>query len=87
MKGIRAKDEYVSVFVNNLPKGMHWRWLKQLFEYHGKVIDAFILNKRNIKGKRIGFVRYANINDANKAINRMGILASKVAYRCQFGKI
>ncbi|MBA0864112.1 hypothetical protein Goshw_030133, partial [Gossypium schwendimanii] len=50
---------------------MHWRWLKKLFGYHGKVIDAFIPNKRSISSKRFGFVRYANMYDANRAINRI----------------
>lgn len=32
----------VTVFVSNDPDRMNWRWLKQLFGYHGKVLDAFI---------------------------------------------
>lgn len=28
----------VSIFVNNLLERMHWRWLRQPFRYHGRVI-------------------------------------------------
>lgn len=58
-------------FINNLPEGVYWRWLKQSFEYHGKVIETFIPKKRSINGKRFGFVRYANMYDGNRAINRI----------------
>ncbi|KAH1065635.1 hypothetical protein J1N35_030622 [Gossypium stocksii] len=53
----RDRKGCVSVFVNNLPERMHWRWLQQLFGYHGRVMDVFIPKKRGAAGRRFGFVR------------------------------
>ncbi|TYI56623.1 hypothetical protein E1A91_D11G224300v1 [Gossypium mustelinum] len=52
-------------------KRINWRWLKQLFGYHGKVLDAFIPNKRNAANKMFGFIRYAYLAEARRAIERM----------------
>ncbi|MBA0691660.1 hypothetical protein Goari_009276 [Gossypium aridum] len=50
---------------------MHWRWLQQLFGYHGRVMDVFIPKKRGAAGRRFGFVRYGNIRDARRGIERL----------------
>ncbi|MBA0623592.1 hypothetical protein Godav_009045 [Gossypium davidsonii] len=50
---------------------MHWRWLQQLFGYHGRVMDEFIPKKRGAAGRRFGFVRYGNIRDARRGIERL----------------
>ncbi|KAL4295326.1 hypothetical protein GQ457_12G018390 [Hibiscus cannabinus] len=60
----------VSVFVNNLSERMNRRWLKQLFGYHGEVVDIFIPNKRTSAGMRFGFVRFTRFDNANRAIDR-----------------
>ena len=51
--------ESFSVFVNNIPLCVHWRWLQKIFSHHGKVVDVFIPKKRNVGGKKFGFVRFA----------------------------
>ncbi|KAL4295999.1 hypothetical protein GQ457_12G002460 [Hibiscus cannabinus] len=61
----------VSVFVDNLPERINRRWLKQLFGYHGEVVDVFIPNKMTSAGKRFGFVRFTRFDDANRAIDRL----------------
>ncbi|MFQ6639551.1 hypothetical protein Gotur_015245 [Gossypium turneri] len=50
---------------------MHWRWLQQLFGYHGRVMDVFIPKKRGAAGRRFGFVRYGNIRDGRRGIERL----------------
>ncbi|KAK8623421.1 hypothetical protein V6N13_118306 [Hibiscus sabdariffa] len=50
---------------------MNRRWLKQLFGYHGEVVDVYIPNKRTSTGKRFGFVRFTRFDDANRAIDRL----------------
>ncbi|MBA0820299.1 hypothetical protein Gohar_019590 [Gossypium harknessii] len=37
---------------------MHWRWLQQLFGYHGRIMDVFIPKKRGAAGRRFGFVSF-----------------------------
>nr|KJB53433.1 hypothetical protein B456_009G210200 [Gossypium raimondii] len=67
----RDRKGCVSVFVNNLPERRHWRWMQQLFGYHGRVMDVFIPKKRGAAGRRFGFVRYGSIRDARRAIERL----------------
>ncbi|KAA3486322.1 serine/arginine-rich splicing factor SC35-like [Gossypium australe] len=59
------------VFVYNILDSMHWKGLWVLFRFHGNVLDAFIPVKRNMEGKRFGFVRFANLEDAKRAISRL----------------
>ncbi|XP_039014040.1 protein couch potato-like [Hibiscus syriacus] len=56
-------DKYgcYTLFVENLPENIHWKRLGSFFCSHGRVIDAFIPNKRNAKGVRFGFIRFASI--------------------------
>lgn len=42
-----------------------------MFSFHGEVIDAFSPNKKGKNGKRFGFVRYSNREDALRAIGRI----------------
>ncbi|XVF09643.1 hypothetical protein REPUB_Repub07fG0111900 [Reevesia pubescens] len=60
-----------SVFVKNIPKKVHWRWLWKIFENHGKVVDVFIPRKRSGLGKRYGFVYFAFRPAALTAITRL----------------
>ncbi|XVF04593.1 hypothetical protein REPUB_Repub05bG0097600 [Reevesia pubescens] len=61
----------ISVFVNNIPQKVYWRWLWTIFEHHGKVVDVFIPRKRSGLGKRYGFVRFASCPAALTAIRRL----------------
>ncbi|XVF38883.1 hypothetical protein REPUB_Repub20aG0141200 [Reevesia pubescens] len=60
-----------TVFVNNIPTRVHWRWLWRIFENHGNVVDVFIPRKRNVRGKRFGFVRFAGRNEAVRAVTAL----------------
>ncbi|MBA0677699.1 hypothetical protein Goari_019093 [Gossypium aridum] len=53
----------VTVFVNNLSARMHWRWLWKLFQYHGRVVDVFILSRKSRSGKKYDFIGYAFFHD------------------------
>ncbi|XVE98804.1 hypothetical protein REPUB_Repub03eG0140000 [Reevesia pubescens] len=55
-----------TMFVNNVPPKVHWRWLGRVFQRFGNVIDVFILRKRNRMGSKMGFVRFGSINKARK---------------------
>ncbi|PPD67330.1 hypothetical protein GOBAR_DD35792 [Gossypium barbadense] len=71
----------ITVFVLNTPASMHWKGLCSLFSYHGKVVDAFIPEKKSKRGSRFGFVRYTNYSDAYRAISRLNgfvILGSRI---------
>ncbi|XVF28563.1 hypothetical protein REPUB_Repub15cG0040600 [Reevesia pubescens] len=59
------------VFVNNIPKQVHWRWLWRIFSHHGKVVDVLIPKKRSKSGRRYGFIRFSNRGDAFKVIKRL----------------
>ncbi|MBA0726423.1 hypothetical protein Golax_002250, partial [Gossypium laxum] len=50
---------------------MHWKGLWTLFRYHGDVIDASIPAKKSKSGRKLGFVRFDKIMDAQKVINRL----------------
>ncbi|MBA0737971.1 hypothetical protein Gogos_011388 [Gossypium gossypioides] len=67
----KVKDNPRTVFVYNIPDSMHWKGLWVLFQFHGNVLDAFILAKRSMKGKRFGFVRFTKPVDAQREISRL----------------
>ncbi|KAE8702505.1 hypothetical protein F3Y22_tig00110482pilonHSYRG00200 [Hibiscus syriacus] len=67
----RCRSGYISLFIENLPEKIHWKRLESLFSTYGHVIDAFIPNKKNSKGGRFGFIRFATIEEARKAISSM----------------
>ncbi|KAE8704984.1 hypothetical protein F3Y22_tig00110430pilonHSYRG00080 [Hibiscus syriacus] len=66
-------DKYgcYTIFVENLPEKIHWKRLGALVCSHGRVLDAFIPNKRNSKGFRFGFIRFASIEEARISISKM----------------
>lgn len=58
-----------NIFVDNLPKNAEVAWFRKLFSNFGRVIEAYIPNKRSkVIGNRFGFIRYANRRDAIHAI-------------------
>ncbi|KAK8533418.1 hypothetical protein V6N13_026123 [Hibiscus sabdariffa] len=86
----------VTVFVSNLPPRLHWQGLWAAFAHHGDVVDAFIPAKRSQDENRFGFVRLANMNDAQRVIsrlddfllfgNRISVSIAKYKTRSQFWK-
>ncbi|KAL4384633.1 hypothetical protein GQ457_15G028830 [Hibiscus cannabinus] len=69
--GAAAKEDGVTLFVFHLPEKLHWKGLWALFSYHGDVLDAYIPSKRSKGGQRFGFVRYASMEDAMRAQERL----------------
>ncbi|KAE8676688.1 Fumarate hydratase [Hibiscus syriacus] len=59
------------LFVENLPEKIHWKRFGSLFCSHDRVLDAFIPNKRNSKGVRFGFIRFASIKEARRVTSKM----------------
>ena len=54
-----SSEEPISLFVDNIPKGMSINSLKNLFANHGEVQDAFIsIKARKHTRARFGFVRF-----------------------------
>ncbi|XP_039052593.1 polyadenylate-binding protein 5-like [Hibiscus syriacus] len=64
-------SQLTTLFVQNLPPKFHWSGLRQLFGRHGDVIDSYIARKKDMAGKRFGFVRFSNKEDANRALQRL----------------
>ncbi|KAL4332984.1 hypothetical protein GQ457_07G001180 [Hibiscus cannabinus] len=63
----------VTLFVVNLSPMMHWSGLRQAFDFYGDVVDSFEAIKRDRNGRRFGFVRFSNIWDATRAIERLNV--------------
>ncbi|MFQ6657570.1 hypothetical protein Gotur_027887 [Gossypium turneri] len=61
----------ISVYVPNLPSCFHWKGPWKISEFHSKVLDSFIPNKRHRKGLRFGLVRFASIVDDKRAISKL----------------
>ncbi|XVF37363.1 hypothetical protein REPUB_Repub20aG0001600 [Reevesia pubescens] len=62
------KEGLATVFVNNLPPRVHWRWLWKIFQNHGNVVDVFIPRNRGVKGRKFSFVRFVNQVTARRAV-------------------
>ncbi|XVF19035.1 hypothetical protein REPUB_Repub11eG0075800 [Reevesia pubescens] len=67
MVDARRDSSVFTVFVNNLPPKVHWRWVKTVFQKFGRVVDIFLPRKNSRNGHRFGFVRYVSIADAHRA--------------------
>ncbi|KAL4272375.1 hypothetical protein GQ457_13G028830 [Hibiscus cannabinus] len=64
----KANNKTTTVYVSNLPPRLHWQGLWFAFARHGEVVDAFIPLKKNRSGSRFGFVRFSNLENAQRAI-------------------
>ncbi|KAL4295631.1 hypothetical protein GQ457_12G003340 [Hibiscus cannabinus] len=64
-------DNAVSLFVENLPKALHWKGLWHAFARHGDMLYAFIARKLSREGRRFGFVRMKTRTDALRTIERL----------------
>ena len=68
----RQAQSSVSLFVDNIPKGIDRGWFRRLFERCGEVVDVFISAKtRKNKNEDFGFVRYKTVREAEDAISRL----------------
>ncbi|KAL4295863.1 hypothetical protein GQ457_12G032780 [Hibiscus cannabinus] len=70
--GRRELDQKVNLFVDNLPKTLHWQGLWHIFARHG---DVYIARKLNTRGQRFGFVRFEKEVDASRAVERLNGLS------------
>ncbi|CAO2826296.1 unnamed protein product [Amaranthus hypochondriacus] len=62
----------VSLFVDDIAKTTSISDLRVLFEYEGTVVDVYIPGKvRKNNDANFGFVRYNNVGDARRAIEKM----------------
>ncbi|KAH7850469.1 hypothetical protein Vadar_033471 [Vaccinium darrowii] len=67
--GVSACGDPNTLFIDNLPNGAEIPWFRKFFSSYGKVIEAFIPNKRSMKtGNKFGFIRYNNYRSAVNAI-------------------
>ncbi|KAK8604718.1 hypothetical protein V6N13_099649 [Hibiscus sabdariffa] len=66
-----GRQEVVSLFVENLPETLHWKGLWFSFARHRDVVNAYIARKRSRWGKRFGFVRMKNLEEAERVIQRL----------------
>ncbi|XVF31122.1 hypothetical protein REPUB_Repub16aG0118500 [Reevesia pubescens] len=62
-------DLVSTVFVNNLPSRVYWRWVWLIFQYHEKILDVFIPKQMNVNGRRFGFVRFSGMEDTHRVVN------------------
>ncbi|KAL4324137.1 hypothetical protein GQ457_11G030450 [Hibiscus cannabinus] len=67
----KGRQEVVSLFVENLPETLHWKGLWFWFARHGDVVNVYIARKRSRGGKRFGFVRMKNLEEAERVIQRL----------------
>ncbi|PWA53963.1 hypothetical protein CTI12_AA442730 [Artemisia annua] len=52
-----------SYFVTNFPESLDAKGLWKQFQPFGRIVDAFIANKRSKNGKRFGFIRFLGIRN------------------------
>ncbi|KAK8617256.1 hypothetical protein V6N13_080174 [Hibiscus sabdariffa] len=72
MKGNRQKGAF-SLYVDNLPESLHWQGLWHFFGQHVDVVDAYIANKLNKRGRRFGFVTFEKEVDTLNTSDRSGM--------------
>ncbi|KAH7849140.1 hypothetical protein Vadar_013572 [Vaccinium darrowii] len=64
-----SNGDLYTLFVDNLPNKTEVPWFRKFFSNFGKVIEAFIPNKRSMKtGNKFGFIRYTNNRSAINTI-------------------
>ncbi|KAL4367637.1 hypothetical protein GQ457_05G034840 [Hibiscus cannabinus] len=68
---MEAREGAISLFVENLPENLHWKGLWFAFARHGEVVNVYIARKRSRWGKRFGFVRMKNLEEADRVTQRL----------------
>ncbi|GKB95231.1 nucleotide-binding alpha-beta plait domain-containing protein [Tanacetum coccineum] len=61
----------ISIFIRNFPDQFYAKDLWRVCNQYGKVIDAFIPNRRTKSGKRFGFVRFIKVLDVDRLVNNI----------------
>ncbi|XP_057787172.1 uncharacterized protein LOC131004499 [Salvia miltiorrhiza] len=69
--GAENNDVGVTFFFNNFPEGTWFQTLERRFKAIGKVSDIFRPQKRDIKGKPFGFVRFEECSDREALLREM----------------
>ncbi|XVF08143.1 hypothetical protein REPUB_Repub06bG0200500 [Reevesia pubescens] len=76
-----------TVFVNNVPPKVHWRWLRRVFQRFGNVVDVLIPRKRNRLGSKMSFVRFESVLKARNAQRQLnGVWFLDYRIRVNFAK-
>ncbi|GJR64479.1 RNA-directed DNA polymerase, eukaryota [Tanacetum coccineum] len=57
-----------SFFVTNIPDSLDAKGLWNACTPYGRLIDAFVANKRSKAGKRFGFIRYMGVTDPSSFV-------------------
>ncbi|KAK8636506.1 hypothetical protein V6N13_124252 [Hibiscus sabdariffa] len=63
----------VTLFIENIPRRMHWKGLWHMFARHGEVNRAFMVKKMSRGGKRFGFVSFGTKCDTSRAMGRLNV--------------
>ncbi|KAK8712688.1 hypothetical protein V6N13_147918 [Hibiscus sabdariffa] len=69
----KGKEQVILLFMENIPKTLHWKGLWFSFARHGEVVHAYIARKLSRGGKRFGFVRMSSMAEAERAIERLHV--------------
>ncbi|XVF14777.1 hypothetical protein REPUB_Repub09cG0090900 [Reevesia pubescens] len=56
-----------TVFVNNIPPKVHWRWLWRISQHHGQVLDVFISRKEKHNGEPVWFCQICTFLGCNES--------------------
>ncbi|PWA56567.1 hypothetical protein CTI12_AA418440 [Artemisia annua] len=60
-----------SFYVSNFPESLDAKGLWNACTSYGRLVDAFIANKRSKGGKRFGFIRFLGIKDAHEFVRSL----------------
>lgn len=60
-----------SFYVTNFPESINAKDLWNTFVSHGRLVDAFIANKRSKGGKRFGFIRFMGVIDTTDFVRSL----------------
>ncbi|GKD40406.1 nucleotide-binding alpha-beta plait domain-containing protein [Tanacetum coccineum] len=69
----RTKEDHVqristSIFVTNFPEQFSFRDLWRTCQVYGRVVDAYIPNRRSKTSTRFGFVRFIQVKDVDRLV-------------------
>ncbi|GKA86101.1 RNA-directed DNA polymerase, eukaryota [Tanacetum coccineum] len=60
-----------SFFVTNIPDSLDAKGLWNACTPYGRLVDAFVANKRSKAGKRFGFIRYMGVTDPSSFVRSL----------------
>ncbi|GJZ24757.1 nucleotide-binding alpha-beta plait domain-containing protein [Tanacetum coccineum] len=72
----RSKEDHVnqistSIYVTNFPEQFSYRDLWKECQVYGRVVDAYIPNRRSKAGNKFGFVRFIHIKDVERLVRNL----------------